>query len=132
MIVLTNTAAQTVQPGQAVLFNQVAEKSDVCCAGLSPSGSSVKLAKGKHLVSFKANVGGAAGTQANLAVALGGEAIPFTTMVATIEAATDIYNVGVTFPLKECCCDFDRISVINTGSTAVTVSANPMLAVDKC
>ena len=131
MIVLTNPAAQTVQPGQAVLFTQIAEK-EACCPGISPSGASVKLsASTQHRIDFNANVNGAAGTQANLAVALGGEAIPWTRMVATIEAATDVYNVGVSFPLKQCCTDFDRVSVINAGTTAVNISAYPMLAIDK-
>lgn len=131
MIVLTNPDAQVVQPGQAVLFTQIAEK-EACCPGISPSGASVKLSKGtQHRIDFNANVNGAAGTQANLSVALGGEAIPWTRMTATIEAATDVYNVGIGFPLKQCCCDFDRVSVINSGSTAVNVGAYPMLAIDK-
>lgn len=131
MIVLTTPVAQVVQPGQTVLFTQVAEQ-EACCPCISPNGASVKLNKSnQHRIDFNANVGGAAGTQANLAIALGGEAIPWTVMTATIEAATDVYNVGISFPLKQCCCDFDRVSVINTGTTPVNISAYPMLAVDK-
>lgn len=88
-------------------------------------------ASSQHRIDFNANVNGAAGTQANLAVALGGEAIPWTAMIATINEATDVYNVGIGFPLKQCCTDFDRVSVINIGSTAINVSAYPMLAIDK-
>ena len=131
MIVLTNPAAQVVQPGQPVLFTQVAEK-DACCPCVSPNGASVKLNKNtQHRIDFNANVSGDANTQANLAIALGGEAIPWTRMTATIDAATDVYNVGIGFPLKQCCCDFDRVSVINAGTTAVNVGAYPMLAIDK-
>lgn len=131
MIVLTNPNAQVVQPGNPILFTKIAEK-EACCPCVSPSGASVKLsASSQHRIDFNADVNGAAGTQANLAVALCGEAIPWTTMVATIVADTDVHNVGIGFPLKQCCTDFDRVSIINTGSTAINVSAYPMLAIDK-
>ena len=131
MIVLTNPAAQVVQPGQPVLFTHVAEK-ETCCPCTSPNGASVKLNKStKHRIDFNANVGGDANTQANLAIALGGEAIPWTHMTATIEAATDVHTVGIGFPLKQCCGAFDRVSVINVGTTAVNVGAYPILAIDK-
>ena len=52
-------------------------------------------------------------------------------MVATIVTDTDVHNIGIGFPLKQCCTDFDRVSIINTGSTAINVSAYPMLAIDK-
>lgn len=134
MVVLTNTEEQEVQPNQALVFNRVVAKSKgCCCKGLSPSGSSVKLSRGDHYVILNANVGGAAGTQANLALALGNEVIPWTTRTVTITEATDIFPVSGVFPIDQCCCDFDRVSIVNTGTTPITVVANPTLAVtDQC
>lgn len=131
MIVLTNPNEQTVQPGEAIVFTQIVER-ESCCPGLSPAGTSVKLSKGtQHRIDFNVNISGAAGTTPTLAVALGGEPIVWTTMVATEPVDGRVQNLGIGFPLKQGCCDFDRVSVINTGTAEVVIAAYPMLAIDK-
>lgn len=59
-----------------------------------------------------------------LAFQLGGATMPETTMVATPGAANASNNVATSTLIKNCCGDYDRITVTNTGTTDVTVAAN--------
>lgn len=132
MIVLTNTAAQTVAAGAAIAFDSTVVKTKNGCECHRGSSAAVKLCqKGIYQVFFKANVGGGAGTQANLVINDGGEALPETRMVATIEAATDVYNVSAMTALRHCCCDGGRITVTNAGSTPVVVQPNSTLYIHR-
>ena len=54
----------------------------------------------------------------------GGATMPETTMVATPGAANASNNVATSTLIKNCCGDYDRITVTNTGTTDVTVAAN--------
>nr|DAP09071.1 MAG TPA: Protein of unknown function (DUF1619) [Caudoviricetes sp.] len=38
---------------------------------------------------------------------------------------------GCDIPVANCCCDYDRITVVNTGTVPVIVSANPVLFVHR-
>lgn len=130
MIELTNTAAQVIQPGQAVTFNTVLRKP--CRGGSecfnSQIPTSVKLkACGVYDVMFSGNISGTtAGTPVQLAIALGGYPLPETVMVSTPAAADAFNNVATsTFVSNGCCdCGADRVSVVNTGTVPVTLSAN--------
>lgn len=59
-----------------------------------------------------------------LAFQLGGATMPETTMVATPGAANASNNVATSTLIKNCCGDYDRITVTNTGTADVTVAAN--------
>ena len=124
MIVLSNTTDQVVQPGQAITFNTV-----VLHTGNGechrPGTSSVKMkANGIYVASFSANIGvsGAAGI-AQIAMAIGGEVLPESTMISNTIADGNLNNVAKEIPIKNCCCDYDRLTVINTGTTSVTIAA---------
>lgn len=130
MIELSNTAAQTVQPGQVVTFNQV--KLHTGCGECYRDGTnSVKLrSNGTYEVQFSGNISGtAAGVPVQLAIALGGAALPETVMVSTPAVANDYNNVATGTYVKNCCCDFDRITVMNTGTVPVNLSANMNLRI---
>lgn len=72
MIVLSNTAAQTIQPGAAATFDVV--KLHTGCGEFHRAGSgSVRLRTGLYAFEFTGNVGSAAGTQPNLAIAVDGD-----------------------------------------------------------
>lgn len=135
MIVLSNTTAQTVQPGQAVLFDRVAFRG--CCCDRRAFGhregtGSVRLREnGQYKIEFHGNIGGAAATQPNLAIAIDGSALPETTMTATITAATDVFNVSAGTGVHRRCGESDVITVINTGTTPVELAANPALIVTR-
>ena len=83
-------------------------------------------------VSFHANVTGAtAATPVQLALALGGDVMPETTMIFTPETANTVGQVSICLPVFNSCCDYDRVTVVNTGTTDIVISANPMLAISK-
>lgn len=130
MIELSNNAAQTIQPGQVVVFNQV--KLHTGCGECYREGSnSVKLkARGVYDVEFSGNVASpTAATPVQLAIALGGIALPETVMVSTPDAANAYNNVATGTFVQNGCCDFDRITVVNTGTAPVLLSANMNLRI---
>lgn len=130
MIELTNTAAQVIQPGQAVTFNKIVHQSKCngseCFNEQIPNSVKLKY-NGIYEVHFSGNIGGTtAGTPVQLAVALGGYPAPETVMVSTPAAANDFNNVATSTLVKNGCCDCgaDRVSVVNTGTVPVLLSAN--------
>lgn len=128
MIELTNTTAQTIPVGGSVTFDKVLLKSccnDVCYNAMVPT--SVKL-RGKYIfdIEFHGNITSvAAGNTLQLAVAVGANSpLPQTAMNATPAAAGTLVNVSAGTYLKNCCCDLDRIRVINTGTNPVVLAPN--------
>lgn len=132
MIQLTNTAAQVVQPGQIVTFNQVSLHSG--CGECYRQGThSVKLrANGIYKVEFSGNIASdTADTPVQLAIALGGFPMAETVMVSTPSAANAYNNVSTGTYIRNCCGDFDRITVMNSGTVPVLLSANMNLRIER-
>lgn len=129
MIVLSNTAAQTIQPGSAAMFDVVKLHTGYGEFHRAGSGS-VRLRAGLYAFEFTGNVGGAAGTQPNLAIAVDGDPLPETTMAETVALATDVHNVHAS---TKFCNRFggSTMTVVNTGSTPVELAANPALVVKR-
>ena len=133
MIVLSNSVQQTLTPGQAVTFDLVKMKCG--CGECHRAGtSSVKLCKNcVYAVAFGGNVGGTvAGTPVQLTIALGGDPLNETTMISTPAAIGDLNSVYRATYVANCCCDYDRITVVNTGTSDVVVGANAELTVACC
>lgn len=132
MIVLSNSAVQTLAPGEAITFDV-----DILHTGCGEchrkNASSVKLKScGVYGVSFGANVSGAtAGDVVQLAFSLGGDILPETTMMATSGVADQIHEVARTTGVKVCCGDYSRLTVVNTGAVAVTVQPNSSLFIHR-
>lgn len=132
MIELSNTTEQVIQPGQAITFDTV-----VLHTGNGechrPGSSSVKMkCNGIYEVFFGANIGSAvAGTTAFLAIAVGGEVLPETRMVSETSTAEELNSVSRLVPIKNCCCDYDRVTVVNTGVNPVNIGANPELFIKR-
>ena len=132
MIVLTNTTAQTLEAGAALAFDSVVVKTKNGCECHRGNSPTVKLCQdGIYDITFTANVGGDAGTQASMAVYDAGEQLPETRMVATIVADTDVYNIAASTALKHCCCDGGRITVANYGTTPVVVQPGSALFIKR-
>lgn len=134
MISLSNTTAQTVAVGQSITFDTVLLKSKNGAECHRKNSGSVKLCAkcGTYEVHFGANVTGAtAGTPVQLSLAIGGETINESTMIYTPATANAVGNVSTDIPVANCCCDYDRITVVNTGTEPVIVSANPVLFVHR-
>lgn len=133
MISLSNTTEQTVASGQSITFNTVLSKTGCAECHRENTGSVKLCAKNAiYQIEFTANVTGAtASTPVQLTVQLGGDNLPETNMIYTPATADAVGNVSVSFPVRNNCCDYDRISVVNTGTTDITVSANPLLFIHR-
>lgn len=125
MIELTNTTAQTIQPGGAVTFDKVLLKTGCgeCFNSMLPT--SVKLrSNGIYDAEFNGNITGAANAILQLAIAVANRPLPQTAMNAVPAAANNLVNVSAGTYIKDCCCDLDRISIVNSGTTPVTIAPN--------
>ena len=132
MIVLSNTSPQTLAPGASITFNSVVLHTG--CAECHRAGTgSVKLrCNGIYEANFAANIGGAAANApVQLSLAIGGQVLPETTMIATPATANALNNVATATAIKNCCGDFDRVTVTNNGTNPVTVGANPVLFIKR-
>lgn len=127
MLLLTNSAEQTVQPGAEVVYNVIVMSTGCAECTLRGTGLVKMKASGIYLVSFGANVtGDTAGTPVQLAFRLGGSAIyPGTDMIYTPAAANAFGNVSKTVHITNRNCMVDTISVVNTGTTPIIIGANP-------
>ena len=84
----------------------------------------MRLRAGPYAFDFTGNVGGAAGTQPNLAIAVDGGTLLGTAMAETLALATDAHDVHA--PTKFC----NRFggsaaTAADTGSTPAESAANP-------
>lgn len=133
MIELSNTTAQTLAAGATATFNTVLLKTGCGECHRKNTGSVKLCAKGGiYQVYFSGNISGAtADTAVQLSIALGGDILPETTMIATLSAANALNNVATTTTIKNCCCDYDRVTVTNTGTEEVTIGANPVLFIKR-
>lgn len=132
MILLSNSVAQTVSPGQPLAFGTVPVKTG--CDTSHRAGSGTVTLKGKcavYEVQFSANISGTAAGPVQLAIALDGEVLPETTMISTVTTAADPNSVSTSTLVRTdgCCCG--RIAVVNTGTADVVVSANPSFIVKR-
>lgn len=132
MIVLSNTTEQTLALGQSISFNTVITHSgDGECFRRDPT--SVRLRRvGRYEIHFSANVTGpTAGTPVQLTIQTSGVNLPETTMISVPAAVGDLNNVATATAVANCCGDFDRVSVTNTGANSITIGANPNLFVKR-
>lgn len=134
MIELTNSVSQTIPPGGIAKFDTVVAQTgcDVChrCGSgqVQLEGHGTRCNPARYSVSISGNIGGGAATQANIAVAVNDESLFETVRVATITAATDVFPFAAQTNVKECgsCCD--TVTIMNVGTTDITLS-NPSFKV---
>lgn len=137
MLVLTNTTEQTLQPGQAISFDRVLHSSGngECWrseSGRLPTTGARMRANGIYAPTFAGNIGGVAAGPASVAIAVGGQILPETNMIVTTATAGDLSNVSSTTRIMNgSCCGGDRISVVNSGTTPLTVGANSVLVLER-
>lgn len=128
MIELTNSVIQTVEPVATATFDTTVYECgrDVChrCGSglVQLEGRGTRCNPAKYHVAVSGNIGGGAGTQANVAIAVNGETLTETIRTATITAATDVFPFSAQTNVSECgtCCD--TISIKNVGTTPITLS----------
>lgn len=132
MIKLTNLTAQTVQPGQSVTFSTIVKRSG-CAEYFRLGTGSVKLCKRPacYEAFFQANVTTEAVGVAQLSFAIGGDTLPESTMVRQITTANAFDSITISDLISVNCCDFDRLTVTNTGAVPVVISTNPLLYIKR-
>lgn len=132
MIVLSNTTEQTLAPGQSITFDEVILHSG-CGECHRKNTSSVKLrANGVYIVAWSGNIGGpTAATPVQLSVSLGGSPLLETTMISVPAAVADRNNVSTQTRVKNCCGDYDRVTITNTGENSVIVAPNSSFVIDR-
>lgn len=132
MISLSTSADVTLPAGSAIAFD-VTNFHTGCGECHRQNSSIVKLrARGIYEISFHANISSpAAGTPLSLSVRLGNETLTGGTIVATPSTANALTSVAITIPVRNCCCDFDQITIVNTGSTGMTVGAGALLYIKR-
>ncbi len=123
MAEFVNSTVQTVAVNGNVLFDTTVV--NPCPVVTHRKGSGIFNIKGGHkfIVAFTANLAGAtADTELDLALAINGEAIPYT-IVASTPSVANLYN-GVTIITEietpcNCC---TQLSIKNIGTTPVSVA----------
>ena len=78
-------------------------------------------------VHFAANVSGTAAGPVQLSLELDGEPLPEATMTSTVTTAADLNNVATATLIRTGCGCCGRVSVVNTGTSDVVVSAGAAL-----
>lgn len=124
MIELSTTSAQTISPGQAITFDNVVLKTG--CAESHRNGSSVLTLKAKcavYEVHFAANVSGTAAGPVQLSISLDGEPLTEATVISTVTTAADPNAVATATLVKTDCGCCSRLSIVNSGTSDVVVSA---------
>lgn len=135
MIILSNTAEQTLAPGQSITFNKVIKHTgDGECYGRDPA--SVTLRKRgcnvSYEIHFNANVSGpTAATPVQLSIQTGGVTLPETTMISVPAAVGDFNNVATATSVGNCCDQYNRVTVTNTGANSIIIGANPNLFIKR-
>lgn len=133
MIVLSNLTAQTLQPGQALTFDNVILKSGNCECWSKQLPTSVKLKApcAIYKLEFSGNITGAAAAVLQIAMGIGTQPIIETGMNAVPAAEGDLSNVHTSTLFKNGCGDANRISIINTGTVPVTIAPNSAFVIQR-
>lgn len=133
MIEVSNLTAQTIQPGQAVTFDRRVIKTGRCECWNPQLPKSVKMnGQGVYKLGFSGNVASpTAGAAMQLAIAVGGQPLVETAMNSTPSTANVLNNISTETRFRNCCCDMDRVSVINTGAVPVVLAPNSALIIER-
>lgn len=123
MITLSNSTAVTVAAGAAVPLDYVVSRSGTCECHRRSS-SSVKLCKrGSYLASYSATVSGTSGEEVSLAMALGNEVLSYTERGAVVTTTITTQTLANTISIDVGCCDFNRLTLVNTSTSPITIPA---------
>ena len=133
MIIVSNTTAQTLAPGQALVFDNVVWQSGCNCNPneyFRNNSPLIQVRPGCYDVKMGANIGGTvAAAPVQLSIALDGSALPTTTASQTPAAITDFNNVSRSTLIRVPNFTSASVSLINSGTSTVVVAANSTLEV---
>lgn len=131
MIEVSNTQVQIVQPGQAIVFDQVITKTNCCC--FRKNAPRVKLnRKGLHKITANGNIGTVTGTgQVEIAIQLSGMTLPETISRTTSVVEGFTNNVTAITTVDICCGNYDTVTVVNTSDVPITVDTGFVLIAER-
>lgn len=132
MIILSNSIAQVIQPGQSATFDTVVLKTGQA-EYHRPSTGVVRLCcrGGLYDISFGGNIGATEEGAAQLAISYDNSPMLETTMISQTAAAGDLNSVYRETATRCLCCDSGSITITNTGTLAVNLGANPTLKISR-
>lgn len=126
MIILSNSIAQTINPGQSATFDTIIMKKG--CSECFRNGSGAVLLRrypATYDISFSGNIGGEAAGPVQLAISMSNSPMLDTTMISTTASAGDLNNVAKRTAIDTCGCGAESCTIVNTGTEPVTLGANP-------
>lgn len=130
MVQLKNTTAQTLQPGQSITFDDLVSWSGngECARSGGPVG--LRFPGAIYKIFTKIILSGAtAATPVQVAITLGGAALPETTMIYTPATADAVGTVSTETYIRTCSGFSNAVTVTNNGTTPVTIQPNSFLSV---
>ncbi len=128
MIVLSNSVAQTLAPGQSATFDTiVSHTGNAECFRQNSGAVRLRCKNSIYEIHCGANIGATAEGAAQIAVSFDGSPLLETTMISQTSAAGDLNNVNRETAVNTCCCAGGAITVVNTGTTEINLGANPVL-----
>lgn len=132
MLILSNSIAQVLNPGQAATFDTIVLKTG-CAECFRPNSGAVRLKfkEAMYEVEFGANIGATAEGAAQMAIAFDGGPLLETTIISQTAAAGDLNNVNRETAVKTDCCNPGSLTIINTGETPINIGANPIFKVKR-
>lgn len=124
MIVLSNTAQQTLAPGQSIVFD-LSVMHTGCGEFHRKNSNQVRLrANGLYELHFSGAIAGTSGDTLKLTINLDGEPLNETAMLSTATAVTAFNTVANATLIRNCGMGANTVSVTNSGTTTVTLAPN--------
>ena len=128
MIVLSNSVAQTLAPGQSATFDTIiSHTGNAECFRQNSGAVRLRFGGAIYEVSFGGNIGATAPGTAQISVGFDGTPLLETTMISQTTTAGDLNSVNRVTAVNTCCCNGGAITVINTGTDEITLGANPVI-----
>lgn len=134
MILISNSTAQTLTPGQAITFDTVLLKSgdgECCHNNAARTLTFAKLRKcGFYDILYQANIAVTTAAVGQLSIQIDGVTLPETTTTFIPAAAnTDFASVNRETVVFNTCNEVSTVTVVNTGTTNVVVNPNATLLI---
>lgn len=132
MIILSNSVAQTLGPGQSATFDTIILKTSKAeCFRRNTGAVRLRFSGAIYNVYAGANIGATAAGPAQIAIAFDGSPLLETTMISQTAAAGDLNNVSRETGIETGCCNGGAVTLINTGTSEITLDANPILYIKR-
>lgn len=122
--IFQQTPQQAPPPRPTYLPGRVVNSPDDIRASEIPMDGTVAVFPSSDVTTETAGV-------AQLSFAIGGDILPESTMVRQIATANAFDSIALSDLISVNCCDFDRLTVTNTGAIPVVISTNPLLYVKR-